>query len=156
MAEEYRGPFGLRTLPKTRLGSLGQGILSVPEAMGDVAGDIIDLPQELGAGILNYLTGPSEFSRDVSENQLNPEYKGIDLADIPGSGVGRPDFAQAVADELGSIEGLKIAEMPFDTPSKTKPITGPGFEGLGPQDITALEEIKKINDKRKKEKTATT
>ena len=160
MAEEYRGPFGLRTPPKTRLGSLSQGILSVPEAIMDVTGDIIDLPQELGTGILNYLAGPSEFSRDVSENQLKPEYKGIDLADIPGSGVGRPDFAQATADELGSIEGLRIAEMPFDTPSKTKPITGSGFEGLGPQDITALEEIKKINEKRKKEekeaKTATT
>tara|TARA_R100000234_G_scaffold39264_2_gene23290 strand:+ start:2026 stop:3888 length:1863 start_codon:yes stop_codon:yes gene_type:complete len=173
MAEEYRGPFGITQRPKRKIGEIGQGILGGIETGSDflqyfnfpffpTSTPAGGLPRDVSDSVVDYLESPSEFSRDVSENQLKPEYKGIDLADIPGSGVGRPDFAQNALDALGTLEGAFIGDpsIPLDAPSKTKPITGPGFEGLGPQDITALEEIKKINEKRKKEKekakTATT
>lgn len=113
------GPFGLNPA-RTKGGALGQGILSGIESLGQFGSDLIELPSELGSGVMDYFMSPSAFSEDVSENLSKPEYRGIDLADIPGSGVGRPDFAQDVFDTLGSIEGLRIVDT-FDKPSKPFP-----------------------------------
>lgn len=113
------GPFGLNPA-RTKGGALGQGILSGIESLGQFGNDLIELPSELGSGVMDYFMSPSAFSEDVSENLSKPEYRGIDLADIPGSGVGRPDFAQDVFDTLGSIEGLRIVDT-FDKPSKPFP-----------------------------------
>jgi len=94
MAEEYEDIYGFIKPAQTKIGSALQFPLKALEGLGNIGGEIAKFPIKLGENVFDYLASPSEYAIDVSENQLKPEYRGIDLADIAGSGVGVPDFAK--------------------------------------------------------------
>ena len=87
------GPFGLEPA-KTRAGAAAQMPLSMIEGLGGIADYLLDTPQAMGEATLEYLTGPSKFQRDLEAGLIQESELplGTDLADIPGSGVGVPDF----------------------------------------------------------------
>jgi len=99
--QRRKGPLGFA--PATSKGGAAlQFPLEVVEGLGQVLPFGIDTLNAAGAGIINYLEGPSKFSRDVKSGKI-PESEiplGTDLVDIfDGEGsMGMPDF---VPNDLG-------------------------------------------------------
>ena len=90
------GPFGLSPA-KTRIGAAAQAPLSLMEGLGGIADYLIDAPQKMGEATLDYLTGPSQFVRDVQSGKISESELplGTDLVDIFGETdptLGAPDF----------------------------------------------------------------
>lgn len=90
------GPFGLSPA-KTRIGAAAQAPLSLVEGLGGVANYLLDAPQKMGEATLDYLTGPSQFVRDVQSGKISESELplGTDLVDIFGETdptLGAPDF----------------------------------------------------------------
>ena len=90
------GPFGLSPA-KTRIGAAAQVPLSLMEGLGGIADYLIDAPQKMGEATLDYLTGPSQFVRDVQSGKISESELplGTDLVDIFGETdptLGAPDF----------------------------------------------------------------
>lgn len=90
------GPFGLAPA-QTRIGAAAQAPLSLMEGLGGIADYLIDAPQKMGEATLDYLTGPSQFVRDVQSGKISESELplGVDLVDIFGETdptLGAPDF----------------------------------------------------------------
>jgi hypothetical protein len=67
------------------------------EGLGGIADYLIDAPQKMGEATLDYLTGPSQFVRDVQSGKISESELplGTDLVDIFGETdptLGAPDF----------------------------------------------------------------
>jgi len=90
------GPFGLAPA-QTRIGAAAQAPLSLMEGLGGIADYLIDAPQKMGEATIDYLTGPSQFVRDVQSGKISESELplGVDLVDIFGETdptLGAPDF----------------------------------------------------------------
>ena len=91
------GPYGLDHPLKLRIGAAAQAPLSLMEGLGGIADYLIDAPQKMGEATLDYLTGPSQFVRDVQSGKISESELplGTDLVDIFGETdptLGAPDF----------------------------------------------------------------
>ena len=90
------GPFGLDPA-KTRGGALLQAPLYAVEGLGELGNFLLDAPSQMGEATLDYLTGPSQFVRDVQSGKISESELplGVDLVDIFGETdptLGAPDF----------------------------------------------------------------
>ena len=90
------GPFGLDPA-QTRGGAALQLPLRAVEGLGGVADFLLSAPEKMGAATLDYLTGPSQFVRDVQSGKISESEipLGTDLVDIFGETdptLGIPDF----------------------------------------------------------------
>jgi len=82
----YDTPFGLNP-PETKLGEIGQGILSGIEKFGEFSADVLDFPQKLGESTVKYLKSPSEAAKDLKKAQLESINQNIfDAEQAIGSG----------------------------------------------------------------------